>query len=87
MAAIGATLSFAMGSAKVGNPYTQQSFHVCGADRRLWVMSTNGRACDARQLHPQLQNVPVDESHRGLVTRAAIRIWPAARVVTRGFPW
>jgi hypothetical protein len=31
------------------------------------VMSTNGRACAARQLHTQLRNVPVDESHRGLV--------------------
>jgi putative intracellular protease/amidase len=27
----------------------------------------------ARQLHPQLQNVPVDESHRGLVPKAAER--------------
>src|SRR6266436_5438155 len=26
-----------MGSAKVGNPYPQQSFLVCGVDRRLWV--------------------------------------------------
>ena len=29
--------------------------------------STKGGACAARQLHPQLQNVPADESHRGLV--------------------
>jgi hypothetical protein len=32
-----------------------------------------GGACAAGQLNPQLQNVPVDESHRGLVPRAAIK--------------
>ena len=31
-----------------------------------------GGECAARQFHPQLQNVPVDESHRGLVPRADI---------------
>ena len=35
MAANGATCSFATGSAKVCNPYTQQSFDVPGTDRRL----------------------------------------------------
>jgi hypothetical protein len=42
MTAIGATLSFAMGSAKVGNPYPQLSFHLRGG---LSAMGQSEKSC------------------------------------------